>query len=51
MPLVNKTLVKTVQRGTIDQLGHSVWQIIHAFAQADRVKKIFIAKWDIKDVF
>jgi hypothetical protein len=46
-----KSSVKTAPAGAIDQLGHSLSRIIHAFAQADVEAKVFMAKWDIKDVF
>ena len=48
---VNEATEKTAPAGAIDQLGHSLMRIIHAFAQADDDAKIFIAKWDIKDGF
>jgi hypothetical protein len=37
--------------GALDQLGQALSQIIHAFAEVDDNAKIFMAKWDIKDVF
>jgi hypothetical protein len=37
--------------GTINQLGHSLQQIIYAFAEADKNNQIFMAKWDINDGF
>jgi hypothetical protein len=48
---VNKTMVKTAPHGSIDQMGHTLSCIIHAFAEADEDSKIFLAKWDIKDGF
>ena len=51
LPSVNSTTVKTGPTGAIDQLGHSLQRIIHAFAQADPNAKIFMAKWDVKDGF
>ena len=51
IPSVNESSVKAAPAGAIDQLGHSLARIIHAFAQADDDKKIFMAKWDIKDGF
>ncbi len=51
MPSVNATTIKTAPKGTIDQLGHSLTCIIHAFAKAEDNAHIFIAKWDIKDGF
>ena len=51
VPSVNEASVKTAPRGAIDQMGHTLQRIIHAFAQADPDAKIFMAKWDIKDGF
>lgn len=51
VPSVNETSVKTAPRGAIDQLGHSLSRIIHAFAATSPEEKIFMAKWDIKDGF
>ena len=51
VPLVNKTLEKTAPRGAIDQMGHVLTWIIHAFAQANRDALILQAKWDINDGF
>ena len=48
---VNETSEKTAPKGAINQLGHSLMRMIHAFAQADEDVKIFMAKWDIKDGF
>ena len=48
---VNKTSKKTALQGAIDQLGHSLTQIIYAFADADDNATIFMAKWDIKGGF
>ncbi len=38
-------------QGALDQLGHALSRIIHAFAKAEEDAKIFMAKWDIKDGF
>ncbi len=38
-------------QGALDQLGHALSRIIHAFAKAEEGDKIFMAKWDIKDGF
>ncbi len=38
-------------RGAINQIGHSLQRIIHAFATADRDAKIFMTKFNIKDGF
>jgi len=51
MKSVNESTTKTAPRGAIDQLGHSLSRIIHAFAEVDDDVKVFIAKWDIKDGF
>jgi hypothetical protein len=37
--------------GAIDQIGHSLSCIIHALASTADDKKVFMAKWDIKDGF
>ena len=50
-PSVNDGTTKTAPRGAISQIGHSLTRIIHAFATADPLAKIFMAKWDIKDGF
>jgi hypothetical protein len=47
----NDTTIKLAPKGALDQLGHALRRIIHAFAEADDVAKIFMAKWDIKDSF
>ena len=51
LPSVNSTTVKTAPKGAIDQLGHPLSRVIHAFAETDDDAKIFMAKWDIKDGF
>ena len=38
-------------KGAIDQLGHALTRIIHAFAEVEDDARIFMAKWDIKDGF
>jgi hypothetical protein len=50
---VNDTTVKLAPKGALDQLGHSLSRIIHAFSEAsdDKDVKIFMAKWDVKDGF
>ena len=48
---VNDTSTKTAPKGSIDQIGHSLKRIIHAFAEAEEGDKIFMAKWDVKDGF
>ena len=51
VPSVNETTERTAPRGSVDQLGHALRRIIHAFAEADPDDKVFAAKWDIKDGF
>ncbi len=50
---VNNITVKLAPKGALDQLGHSLSRIIHAFAEALDNKDVrnFMAKWDIKDGF
>ena len=48
---VNYTMKKTAPADAIDQIGKSLSQIIHAFAETNDNEKIFMAKWDIKDGF
>ena len=48
---VNDTSTKTAPQGAIDQIGHSLKRIIHAFSEAGDDEKIFMAKWDVKDGF
>lgn len=51
VPSVNQTSVKTGPRAAIDQIGHALQRLIHAFAEAPEDAKIFAAEWDIKDGF
>jgi len=51
LPSVNANTIKTAPKGAIDQLGHILTRIIHAFAETEDDAKIFMAKWDIKDGF
>jgi hypothetical protein len=51
LDLVNDSTIKMGPRGALDQLGHALSQIIHAFAKADDNDKILMAKWDIKGGF
>ncbi len=44
-------MIKTAPKGAIDQLGHSLTRIIHAFAEIEEDARVFMAKWDIKDKF
>ena len=48
---VNDTTEKLAPRGAIDQLGHSLKRIIHAFTEANDDAVILMAKWDIQDGF
>ena len=48
---VNEGTTLEAPAGAIDQMGHSLQRIIHAFAEADQDAKIFMAKFDIKDGF
>ncbi len=48
---VNNSTLRFAPKGALDQLGHSLSRIIHAFAEAPAESKIFMAKWDIKDGF
>jgi hypothetical protein len=48
---VNNSTIKLAPRGALDQLGYALSRIIHAFAKADDINKIFMAKWNIKDGF
>ena len=48
---VNSTTEKFAPRGAINQLGHSLKQIIHVFAKVEKDAKILMAKWDIQDRF
>ncbi len=43
--------MKMVPQGALDQLGHALSRIIHAFANAKEHAKIFMEKWDIEDGF
>ncbi len=45
------TTIKSAPNGAINQLSHSLTQIIHAFAETEEDARIFITKWDIKDRF
>ncbi len=51
IPSVNDTTTKLAPRGAIDQLGHSLKRVIHAFAEADEDAVILLAKWDIQNGF
>jgi hypothetical protein len=51
VPSVNEASEKTAPRGAINQIGHTLGRIIHAFASTAPDEKIFMAKWDIKDGF
>jgi hypothetical protein len=52
LPSVNSSTTKTAPKAAIDQIGHVLPRIIHAFASVKEDEaKIFMAKWDIKDGF
>jgi hypothetical protein len=51
VPSVNESTTLVAPRGAIDQLGHVLQRIIHAFAETEPVAAIFMAKFDIKDGF
>jgi len=46
LPSVNDSTTKTAPGGAINQLGHALQRIIHAFAEATDDDKKFMAKWD-----
>ena len=48
---VNETTEKTSPQGAVNQLDHSLTNIIHEFAEADDNAKICMAKLDINDGF
>jgi hypothetical protein len=51
VPSVNDATTLEAPKGDIDQLGHALSRIIHAFAETDPEAEIFMAKFDIKDGF
>ena len=57
LPLVNESSVKTEPQGAIDQLRHSLMQMIQIFSQADKYMKFFMENgilwitWDHVAVF
>ena len=51
IPSVNNATTKLAPRGAINQMGHSLSHIIHAFMSTSDDEKVFMAKWDIKDGF
>lgn len=51
IPSVNANSKKLAPRGAIDQIGHALKRIIYAVATAPEGKKIYAAKWDVKDGF
>ena len=48
---VNKKTEKTAPAGAIDQIGHVLIQLVHAFAETPNKAAIFQAKWDVQDGF
>jgi hypothetical protein len=51
VPSVNDTTEKLAPRGAINQLGHCLKRVIHAFTEVDNDTVILMAKWDIQDGF
>ena len=51
IPSVNDATTKLAPQAAVDQLGHSLSRLIHAFGEAGADDKIFMAKWDVKDGF
>ena len=51
LPSVNDTTTKLAPRGAVDQLGHSLKRIVHAFAKVEDDAVILMAKGDIQDGF
>ena len=51
LPSVNKTTTLTAPSGALDQMGHALSHIIHAFVEAPVNATVFMAKFDIKDEF
>ena len=51
VPSVNDSTTKSAPQASVDQLGHSLARLIHAFGEAGPDDKIFMAKWDVKDGF
>ena len=48
---VNEATTLEAPAGAIDQMGHALQRVIHAFAEASLDEKVFMAKFDIKDGF
>jgi hypothetical protein len=44
VPSVNEASIKTAPQGAINQMGHSLSQIIHGFASTSPDEKVFMAK-------
>jgi hypothetical protein len=51
VPYVNEATTLEAPAAAIDQKGHALSCIIHAFAEAGKDDKVFMAKFDIKDTF
>ena len=51
VPSVNEKSTKISPNGSIDQLGHVLQRLIYAMATAPDGKKVYAAKWDVKDGF
>ena len=48
---VNNTSTRTAPQGSINQIGHLLKCIIHAFTEAVDNEKTFLAKCDVNDSF
>ncbi|KAL7454787.1 hypothetical protein ACHAXS_000341, partial [Conticribra weissflogii] len=51
VPSVNTATTKTAPRVSLNQIGHVVKQLIHAFATADDDARIFSTKFNVNDGF
>ena len=48
---VNASSTKLAPHGAIDQIGHLLQRLTHSMATAPEGKKVYMAKWDMKDGF
>lgn len=51
IPSVNDSTTKLAPHAAVDQLGHCLSRLIHAFGEVGPDEKVFMAKWDVKDGF
>ena len=51
IPSVSANSTKLAPKGAIDQIGHALQCIINVVPTAPEGKKIYMAKWDVKDGF